>query len=42
MAVLVVTLLVFRSSRFLQLGGQTGWNIVIIENSMTLLSPSLS
>ena len=42
MAVLVVTLVVFRSCRLLQLGGLTQWNIVIIENSVTLLSPSLS
>ena len=42
MAVLVVTLVVFRSCRFLQLGGLTQWNIVIIENSVIFLSPSLS
>ena len=42
MAVLVVTLLVFRSCSSLQLGGLAQWNTVIIENSVTLLSPSLS
>ena len=34
-AVLVVTLLVFRSCSFLQLGGLARWNTVIIENSVT-------
>lgn len=42
MAALVVTLLVFRSCSFLQLGGLTQWKTVTIENSVTLLSPSLS
>lgn len=34
MAVLVVTLLLLEAVGFLQLGGLTQWNIVIIENML--------